>query len=222
MIYAYHRTSTKGQHLDRGIFEINDFCQANHFEVKKIFLDQQTGKNFDRPEYRRLFRTLRKGDVLIVTELDRFGRNKKAILGELRKLQQKEIRLMILEIPTTLMHFENMDNQLAAMMMETINNMLIEMYASLAQAEMEKKEKRQKEGIEAMKRRGEWDRYGRPHKVEFDQFRKAYQNYTGDRESRELIMEQLGLSQSAFYYYRKRLEQAECRAGGLGTGNTKK
>lgn len=219
MIYAYHRTSTKGQHLDRGIYEITDFCKKNHLSVKRIFLDQQTGKNFDRPEYRKMIRTLRKGDELIVTELDRFGRNKKAILEELRKLQHKNIRLMILEIPTTLMCFDNMDNQLAAMMMETINNMLIEMYASLAQAEMEKKEKRQREGMEAMKRRGEWDRYGRPHKVEFDQFQKAYEKYTGDKESREMIMEELCLSQSAFYYYRKRLNQTEYRAGGPGTGN---
>ena len=55
-----------------------------------------------------------------------------------------------------------MDNAMARMMLETINNMMLELYASMAQAELEKKEKRQREGIEAKKLRGEWDDYGRP------------------------------------------------------------
>ena len=50
--YGYHRTSTKEQHLDRGITEINEYCSANNLELEKIFTDQQTGKNFNRPRYR--------------------------------------------------------------------------------------------------------------------------------------------------------------------------
>ena len=49
--YGYHRTSTKEQHLDRGITEINEYCSANNLELEKIFTDQQTGKNFNRPRY---------------------------------------------------------------------------------------------------------------------------------------------------------------------------
>ena len=69
---------------------------------------------------------------------------------------------MILEIPTTTQDLSSLDNSMARMIMDTINNMLIELYATMAQAEIEKKEKRQAEGIAAKKARGEWDDYGRP------------------------------------------------------------
>ena len=52
--YGYHRTSTKEQHLDRGIKEITAYCDQNHLELEKIFSDQQTGKNFNRPRYQVL------------------------------------------------------------------------------------------------------------------------------------------------------------------------
>ena len=60
------------------------------------------------------------------------------------------------------MDISKLDNSMAQMLMETVNNMLIELYAAMAQAEIEKKEKRQREGIQAKKERGEWDNYGRP------------------------------------------------------------
>ena len=63
-----------------------------------------------------------------------------------------------------------MDNAMARMIMETINNMLIELYATMAQAEIEKKEKRQKEGIQAKKERGEWNDYGRPSFISVDKY----------------------------------------------------
>lgn len=68
---------------------------------------------------------------------------------------------MVLKLPTTLIDFLTMDNVMAKMIMETINNMMIELNASMAQAEIEKKEKRQRKGIQAMKYRGEWELYGR-------------------------------------------------------------
>lgn len=162
-VYGYHRTSTKEQHLDRGINEISDFCISNNFKLERIYTDQQTGKSFDRPRYTVLkYDILRTGDILIITELDRLGRNKSETLKELEFFRDKDIRVMILEIPTTLQDLSKFDNSMAKMVMETINNMLIELYAAMAQAEIEKKEKRQREGIQAKKARGEWDNYGRP------------------------------------------------------------
>ena len=81
MIYGYHRTSTTDQHLDRGIKEIETFCQNNNIALERIYTDQQTGKNFNRPRYQVLKEDiLRSGDTLIVTELDRLGRNKQDTL----------------------------------------------------------------------------------------------------------------------------------------------
>jgi DNA invertase Pin-like site-specific DNA recombinase len=161
--YGYHRTSTKEQHLDRGIKEIENYCNSNSLELERIYTDQQTGKNFNRPRYQVLKEdVLRSGDELIISEVDRFGRNKQDTLKELQHYRDNGIRVKILELPTTLIDISKMDNSMAQMIMETINNMMIELYAAMAQAEVEKKEKRQKEGIQAKKDRGDWDNYGRP------------------------------------------------------------
>lgn len=145
--YGYHRTSTREQHLDRGIKEITTYCEQNNLELEKIFTDQQTGKNFNRPRYQVLKEdVLRAGDELIITEVDRLGRNKQETLKELQYYRDNGIRVKILELPTTLMDLSKLDNAMARMLMETINNMLIELYAAMAQAEIEKKEKRQREG----------------------------------------------------------------------------
>ena len=82
MIYGYHRTSTKEQNLDRGIREIENFCQNHHYKLERIFTDQHTGKNFNRPRYVVLRDdVLREGDWLIITEIDRLGRNNKNYPG---------------------------------------------------------------------------------------------------------------------------------------------
>ena len=124
--YGYHRTSTREQHLDRGIKEITAYCEQNGMELEKIFTDQQTGKNFNRPRYQVLKEdVLRTGDELIITEVDRLGRNKQETLKELQYYRDNGIRVKILELPTTLMDLSKLDNAMARMLMETINNMLI-------------------------------------------------------------------------------------------------
>ena len=122
--YGYHRTSTREQHLDRGIKEITAYCEQNNLELEKIFTDQQTGKNFNRPRYQVLKEdVLRAGDELIITEVDRLGRNKLETLKELQYYRDNGIRVKILELPTTLMDLSKLDNAMARMLMETINNM---------------------------------------------------------------------------------------------------
>lgn len=87
MVYGYHRTSTKEQHLDRGINEITQYCKEHNMKLEKVYTDQQTGKNFDRARYIVLTEdVLRAGDILIITEIDRLGRTKQDTLDELRKL----------------------------------------------------------------------------------------------------------------------------------------
>ena len=114
------------QHLDRGIKEITAYCEQNNLELEKIFTDQQTGKNFNRPRYQVLKEdVLRAGDELIITEVDRLGRNKQETLKELQYYRDNGIRVEILELPTTLMDLSKLDNAMARMLMETINNMLI-------------------------------------------------------------------------------------------------
>lgn len=208
--YGYHRTSTREQHLDRGITEINAYCSANNLELEKIFTDQQTGKNFNRPRYTIMKEdVLRAGDELIITEVDRLGRNKQETLRELQYYRDNGIRVKILELPTTLMDLSAMDNAMARMIMETINNMLIELYATMAQAEIEKKEKRQKEGIKAKKERGEWDDYGRPAIMPIEDFAEEYKKVQSGELRPFQLMKQLGMSKTTFYRYVRKTKPEE-------------
>ena len=206
-VYGYHRTSTQDQHLDRGIKEITDYCKANHIELSKIYTDQQTGKNFNRPRYQVLKEDiLRAGDTLIVTELDRLGRNKKSTMKELQYYRDNNIRVMILELPTTCQDFSKLDNEMAKMLMETINNMLIELYAAMAESELNKKEKRQAEGIEAKKARGEWEDYGRPRALDLDTFRTEYQRVVSGELKPFQLMKELNLTKATYYRYVKQVQ----------------
>lgn len=205
--YGYHRTSTREQHLDRGIAEITAYCEQNQLELERIFTDQQTGKNFNRPRYQVLKEdVLRSGDELIITEVDRLGRNKRDTLKELQYFRDHNIRVKILELPTTLMDISKLDNTMAQMLMETVNNMLIELYAAMAQAEIEKKEKRQREGIEAKKARGDWDDYGRPSAIDIEDFKIHYQRVIDGQMRPTELMKQLGISKSTYYRYIERIK----------------
>ncbi len=206
--YGYHRTSTREQHLDRGITEIENYCSSNNLPLEKIYTDQQTGKNFNRPRYQVLKEdVLRSGDELIITEVDRLGRNKQETLKELHYYKDNGIRVKILELPTTLMDISKLDNAMAQMLMETVNNMLIELYAAMAQAEIEKKEKRQREGIEAKKVRGDWDDYGRPVVMPLEQFASEYEHVQSGAVKSFELMRKLGMSKSTFYRYVKQIRE---------------
>lgn len=200
MYYGYHRTSTKEQHLDRGLAEIEKFCSNNNYKLEKIYTDQLTGKSFNRPRYQVMKEdVLREGDILIVTEIDRFGRNKVEILKELRYFQDKGVRVMILELPTTTQDLSALDKTMAKMIMETINNMLIELYATMAQAEIEKKEKRQREGIETKKARGEWEEYGRPKAQKPSNWEEVIAQWESGEITAVKAMELTGTKKTTFY-----------------------
>ncbi len=209
--YGYHRTSTKEQHLDRGITEIEKFCRDRQIELAKLYTDQQTGKNFDRPNYQMLRNdVLRQGDCLLVTEVDRLGRKKEDTLKELQYLKEKGVRIMILEIATTLLDFPG-DRQ-RDLMLELINNMLIEVYTTFADSEMQKREKRQREGLEQMKARGDWDKMGRPRFMNQADFDKAYQRVLDGRIAPFKLMEEMQMKRSTYYKYKRQYDNC-CSLG---------
>lgn len=82
-----------------------------------------------------------KGDVIIVSELDWLGRNKLDTLKEIQHYKNLGVRMLILEIPTSLIDYSSLNSDMVSMMMETINNKLVEMYATFTHAEMQKREK---------------------------------------------------------------------------------
>jgi DNA invertase Pin-like site-specific DNA recombinase len=139
--YLYIRVSTKEQNESRQLA----LKEKYGLRTSDVFIDKKTGKNFDRPEYQKLKAELQKGDTLILMSLDRLGRNKEQALEELRELKQKGVRLIVDDLPTT--QIEDEKNQL---IIEMINNILIEVYTTLAEEELRRTKIRQRQGIEAM------------------------------------------------------------------------
>ncbi len=202
--YAYNRCSTKKQRLERGQNMIKEFCEQRKINLAApIYEDKWTGKTFNRERYIVLKEDiLRPGDVLIVSEMDRFGRNKREILKELTYLKEKGIRVMIIELPTTTMEF-NFDNEFNRLLFETLQNMLIELFAMLSQNEIERKEFRTKLGIQQMKDRGEWDRYGRPHAVTNEKFAEIFEKVLRKEIRPCDAMREMQISSPTYYRYKK-------------------
>lgn len=142
--YYYARVSKKDMDETR---QIESFLKLGA-SPQEIFLDKRTGKNFDRPQYREMKEKLKSGDEVFVHELDRLGRNRQMILDEIRWFQANDITLRSLDIPTTMQEYTKETELIGKM----VNNILIEVYATLAEQELQRKEKRQREKIDAMPR----------------------------------------------------------------------
>lgn len=202
MYYGYHRVSTKDQNLDRGIKGIEDFCKQKNYPLQKIFLDKISGKSFDRPRYTVLKEdVLREGDTLILYELDRLGRNKKEIIDELRYYEDHNIRVMFLDIPTSTIDLSEESDSMNKLITDTINKVVIEIYAMQAETELQRKEKRQREGIEAKKARGEWDDYGRHRLMSAEEFAKQYEKVEQGKIGSLELMRQLKMKKSTYFKY---------------------
>ena len=146
MIFGYIRVSSKDQNPERQFEAIKEF--EKEIKDENIYLDKQTGKDFNREKYQELKLILREGDTLIVKELDRLGRNKEMIKDELSFLKNEGIRVKILNIPTTLMDLPEEN----AWVIEMVNNILIEVLGAIAEDERNKIIERQAEGITIAKR----------------------------------------------------------------------
>ena len=150
MIFGYTRVSDEEQNPQRQIEALKEY--ERELTDENIYIDKQSGKDFNRDNYLELKKILREGDTLIVKELDRFGRNKQMIKDELAWLSDKGIRAKILDIPTTLMDLPEENTWVIKM----VNNILIEVLGSIAEEERIKIRRRQKEGIAIAKREGKY------------------------------------------------------------------
>lgn len=204
-VYGYNRVSTKQQHEDRGNKSIEEFCKLYNYPLVRIYVDKQTGKNFDRARYRVLKEdVLRPGDILVVPEYDRFGRADEA-KEELEYFKKNNIRVIFIDIPTTQMDFSLIDEPITKLMLNCVNDTLISFYDFLARTELEKKKKRQKEGYEALRDRGEWDKLGRPRVITIEEFAEHYKDVENNVIKPFELMRKLNMKQSTYYKYRKEI-----------------
>ena len=201
--FGYNRVSSKEQHLDRGNKAIKDFCTSNGYKLEKIFVDKQTGKNYERPRYIVLKEdVLMDGDNVVIPEYDRLGRADETKI-ELEYFKSRGIRIIFLDIPTTKIDLSSFNDEMAKMIMSCINDMLISFYDLQSKTELKKREKRQREGIAAMKERGEWERYGRPRKMSKDAFASAYQRVIDGEIGSLALMRELKLNHNTYFRYVK-------------------
>ena len=189
-IYGYARVSTREQNENRQLEALTKFGVPE----QNIIIDKASGKDTEREGYQYLKRQiLRKGDTLVIKELDRLSRNKSDIKRELEQFKEMGVRVKILDIPTTLTDFPPEQ----AWVLEMINAILIEVLGAIAENERKKIRARQREGIEAAKKKNV--KFGRTSKPLPDNWREVLAEVRcGNKKPVEAIRE-LGISRSCYY-----------------------
>lgn len=155
-IYAYCRVSTTEQNLDRQIEAIEQYCEENKIELTKWYKDKASGKTFERTNYLEMKETVQKDDVIIIKELDRFGRSMTLIKEEWQYFMDKGVKIIVIDMPlisSDLSGKKTLD-------MQFISNLVFEVLCYSAEKEREKLSQRTKEGIKAARNKGKT--IGRP------------------------------------------------------------
>ena len=189
-VMGYARVSSREQNLDRQLLELKKYVPEEN-----IVVDKQSGKDLERPGYQALKGALglRSGDTLYIKSLDRLSRNKADIKGELEWFQKNNIRLMILDLPTSMIQVPAGQEWI----IEMINNILIEVLSSIAQQEREMIRTRQREGIDAAKVAGK--SFGRPKVSIPDNFSVVVKDWQNGKITAKEAMKLTGLKRSCFY-----------------------
>ena len=146
-VYGYARVSTREQNLDRQIAALRQYIA----DERDIITDKESGKDFNRPGYPYLREVrLRPGDTLIVKSLDRLGRNKQQVKQELEYYKAMGVRVKIIDLPSTMADFPKGQEWIC----EMVNNIMIEVLATIAEQERLTIRQRQAEGIAEAKKQG--------------------------------------------------------------------
>ena len=196
--FGYARVSTAHQREDRQVQALLDYG----IEERNIVVDKESGKDFNRLGYLSLKeKWLRRGDTLVVKELDRLGRNKAKIREELEGFRAEGIRVKILNVPTTLLDCEGQD-----WVLDMVSNILIEVMASVAEEERFKIHRRQEEGIAVAKAKGVV--FGRPSIAKPANYEAVMALVDSGQIKAVEAMRELGVKKTTFYKLRQAYWQA--------------
>ena len=200
MNYGYIRVSAKDQNEARQLAALSSI----DIPAGNIYQDKQSGKNFDRPAYRRLLRRLRSGDVLYILSIDRLGRNYDEILEQWRIITKKKCAdVVVLDFPLldTRARMEGQD-----LTGRFVADLVLQILAYVAQKERENIRQRQAEGIAAAKAAGRhWGNTKIPRPAEADQYAVLWRE---KKISLEEIGQRLGVSRSTAYRFVKTPEES--------------
>lgn len=188
-IYGYVRVSSKDQCEDRQLLALKEFGVVE----RNIYTDKISGKNFNRPQYHRLMKKLKQGDVVVILSIDRLGRNYDEIQNQWRIItKEKQADIVVLDMPL-LDTRKSQNNDLTGTF---IADLVLQILAYVAQIERENIKQRQKEGIHAAKCRGV--QFGRPRKNIPDNFDDVKGKWEKSEINSRRAAQILGISQNTF------------------------
>ena len=193
--YGYVRVSTREQNEDRQLIALREVDVAE----KNIYVDKQSGKDFDRPQYRRLLRKLKKDDLLYIKSIDRLGRNYEEILQQWRHLtKEKGIDIVVLDMPL-------LDTRRGKDLMGTfLSDIVLQVLSFVAENERTTIRQRQAEGIAAAKARGA--RFGRPPKPLPENFYEVHKAWRSKKMTLKQAAKACNMPEGTFYGKARKFE----------------
>ena len=196
-IYGYCRVSTREQHEDRQVIALKEMGVPE----ESIFMDKQSGKDFNRPQYKKLIRKLKPDDVIFIKSIDRLGRNYDEILEQWKIItKDKKADLYIIDMPL-------LDTRREKSLLGTlIADLVLTLFSYVAENERTTIKSRQAEGIAAARERGV--RFGRPPKALPENFYEMYQKWKSRKITLEDAAVSCGMPKSTFFYRAKIFEKA--------------
>lgn len=186
--YGYIRVSSRDQNEERQLIAMRELkIPGTH-----IFTDKQSGKDFDRPQYRRLVRRLKKDDILYIKSIDRLGRNYKEILEQWRVLtKEREVDIVVLDMPL-------LDTRRGKDLMGTfLSDIVLQVLSFVAENERANIRQRQAEGIAAAKARGV--SFGRPPRPLPENFREVHRQWRNKKITLRQAAEACRMPEGTFY-----------------------
>ena len=189
MIYAYIRVSTKQQNIDRQYVEIKEFGVEDKF----IYVDKESGKDFDRTNYKKLIKKLKKDDLLIVKSIDRLGRNYHMILEEwahITKTIGADIKVLDMPLLDTRIEGKNLVGKF-------ISDIVLQVLSFVAENERINIKQRQAEGIRIAKEKGV--KFGRPKTILPTNTINILDKYINKELTNILAAKLIGVSRGTFF-----------------------
>lgn len=195
-LYGYIRVSTKEQNEDRQRIALLEFGVLQ----KNIYMDKQSGKNFERPQYKKLLKHLKKGDTLVIKSIDRLGRNYAEIIEQWRVItKDRKVDIVVLDI--SLLDTRQSHDLIGTL----IADLTLQILSYVAQTEREFNRQRQAEGISAARKRGV--KFGRPAKKIPENFSEVYQQWQEGKISARSAGKMLGTTHNTFLNWVKNFSQ---------------
>lgn len=195
MRYGYVRVSTAQQHIDRQI----DALLEMGLEKSSIYIDYESGKDFNRKNYKKLIKKIKKDDLLIIKSIDRLGRDYNMIIEEWRLItKEKEADIMVVDMPLLDTRIEGKN-----LVGKFISDIVLQVLSFVAQNERETMRFRQAEGIKTAKARGV--KFGRPRITLPSNYKTVARQYLKKEITNKKACEILGMTRGSFFRYLKEL-----------------